>query len=219
MNLSDYNRFAEKVGTRPQYRGTVITVHGMKTRGAWQKDISPVLQDAAVRHEPVDYGYVLVKVRLRWKQETVANQIVTAAMEQQRAVPDGPHGIIAHSFGTLCLGRALKRNPSLMLGRICLFGSILPTNFPWRVIREREQYDSILNEICDEDPWPRCASRCLWWAGAGASGCDGFVESGASVNECPYDWTGHSQLGTRLHCQQTWLPFLLHGVLPPACAQ
>ena len=216
MNLSDYNALAEELRSKPQYRGTVVTVHGMNTRGAWQKRVSSSLQDAALRHEPVDYGHLLVGVLLPRMQDRVARQIVAAANEQWLAVPDGPHGVIAHSFGTLCLGRALKCNPSLRLSRICLFGAILPTDFPWHAIRNRAQYESVLNESCDRDPWPRCAARYLAWAGAGAAGCDGFLQRGASVYECPYDWTGHSQLGTALHCKQTWIPFLLDGALPPA---
>ena len=218
MNLSAYNILAEKLSTKAQYRGTVVTVHGINTRGAWQKRISSALQDAALRHEPVDYGHLLIGVLLPRMQDTVADQIVAAVSKQQIAVPDGPHGVIAHSFGTLCLGRALKRNPSLRLGRICLFGAILPMNFPWQRIRDRAQYESVLNETCDQDPWPRRAARYLAWTGAGASGCHGFLQTGPSVHECPYDWTGHSQLGTPLHCQQTWLPFLLNGTLPPAYA-
>lgn len=216
MKLNHYNSCAEQLGTPPQYRGSVVTVHGMTTRGAWQKRISSALQDAALRHEPLDYGYLLLGVLSPWVQDAVANRIIAAVTRQQRAVPDGPHGAIAHSFGTLCLGRALKRNPSLRLGRICLWGAILPTDFPWSMLRNRAQYDSVLNETCDQDPWPRRAARYLGWAGAGASGCDGFSRQPPSVHDCHYDWTGHSQLGTPLHCTQTWLPFLLRGVLPPS---
>ena len=217
--LNDYNSFAEKRGAKAQYRGTVVTVHGMKTRGVWQKDISPVLQDAALRHHPVDYGYLLFGVLLPRIQDAVANKIVRAIDEQQHAVPSGPHGVIAHSFGTLCLGRALQRNPSLRLGRICLFGAIMPRDFPWQVIKKHAQYESVLNETCGRDPWPRTAAKYLSWAGAGASGCDGFLEEGASVYECPYTWTGHSRLGTKLHCENTWLPFLLDGSRPQAYAR
>ena len=104
---------------------------------------------------------------------------------------------LRHSFGTLCLGRALQRNPSLRLARICLFGAILPPTFPWSTIRQRAQYESVLNETCTDDPWPRRADRYLFWTGAGPSGCDGFLEGEPSVHNCPYDWTGHSGLASR----------------------
>ena len=215
MKLSKFNLIAEELGVRAQYRGAVVTVHGMKTRGAWQKKISTVLQDAALRHEPLDYGSLIIGSFFPRSRDAVANQLVSAVTKQQKVVPHGPHGIIAHSFGTLCLGRALKSNPSLRLGRICLFGGILHRNFPWKKIRERGQFDAVLNESCSQDPWPRCASLLLFWTGAGASGRYGFLEQACSVYECPYDWTGHSQLGTVVHCQNTWLPFLLRGKLPP----
>ena len=214
MNLRDYNAVAERLEARPQYRGTVITVHGMKTYGPWQKEVSLALQDSALRHEPVDYGYVLFKAVCRWMQDSVSEKIIAAFREQEAVVPGGPHGVIAHSFGTLCLGRSLQQNPSLRLSGICLFGSVLPRNFPWKRIWERKQFRSVMNETCEGDPWPRWASWLLRWAGAGASGCDGFMETGAPVHECPYDWTGHTCLGSRLHCEHTWIPFLLEGVVP-----
>ena len=214
MNLKDFNSIAERLGARPEYRGTVITVHGIKTRGAWQKDVTPVFQDAGLRHEPVDYGYALFNVVFRRLQDTVAKRVVDAVIEQERVVPGGPHGVIAHSFGTLCLGRALRVNPSLRLGRICLFGSILPTNFPWYFMWNQGQFELVMNETCEKDRWPRHARRWLRWAGAGASGCVGFNPSLCPVFECPYDWTEHSSLATRLHCERVWIPFLLEGIVP-----
>ena len=215
MNLSDYNRYAEKLQAPPQYRGTVVSVHGINTRGSWQKHISPLLQDAGLRHIPLDYGYMLIG--FLWAHNWVERQIVDAVFEQRDKAPNVPHGVIAHSFGTFCLGQALKHNPSLRVGRISLFGSILPTNYPWQTVRG--QYQSVLNEACARDRVVKCADRCFWWRGAGASGCHGFSEGGPAVYNRHYPWTGHSRLATRSHCQEVWLPYLLSGTLPPARAR
>ena len=94
MILREYNRIAEKVGTIVQYRGTVVSIHGVGTRGAWQKNISPVIQDAALRHIPLDYGCLAIGAFFRRWQDSVVDQIVTAVTQQQDRVPDGPHGVM-----------------------------------------------------------------------------------------------------------------------------
>ena len=170
----EYADRAKERAYRPSYRGTVITIHGMNTRGAWQKRISTVFQDALVRYKAVDYGMFRGGVLTWGAQRKVADEIEEAVFEQQREVPDGPHGVIAHSFGTLCLGYALKSRPSLKLDRICLVGAILERNFPWEDIRQRQQVSSVLLEKGGADRWPRIAECWLSHRGAGASGREGF---------------------------------------------
>ena len=126
-------------------------------------------------------------------------------------------GIIAHSFGTLCLRDALQGNPDLEIERICLIGSIMHRRFPWRKLQEQGQFQLVLNETCRRDWWVHVAPLVPGW-GAGRSGCYGFLDAGASVYDCPYYWTRHSGLATRLHCEKTWVPFLLDGSLPASCA-
>lgn len=213
MKLNDYNKSAERVGGAPQYRGAVVTVHGMYTHGPWQKNITPILQDAAVRHRPVDYGFTVCRALWPRTRDDVAGKIIDAVQEQRQVVPNLRPGIIAHSFGTLCLGWALEGNPSLKVERICLFGTILRRRFPWPQLEKHEQYEAVLNETCHKDPWPKIARYVF--CNAGESGCYGFLDKGTFVHDCPYDSTGHSNLGSALHCQETWLPFILDGRLPP----
>ena len=208
MKRREYNLFS---GKRQQYRGTVTTIHGINTRGAWQKDVSPYLQDGGLRHLPADYGNVRASVL--WSRRKAEEVILDAVEAQETALEGGPHTVIAHSFGTLALGRALRCNPDLELGRICLFGSILPRSFPWG--RVREQYDEVLNEACVWDVPVWAAGPFMGLIGAGWSGCLGFCEDISTVHNRYYDSTGHSRLGSPLHCRKTWLPFLLDGTLPP----
>lgn len=216
MDLTDYNERAARLGVLPEYRGTVTSIHGINTLGHWQREISTELQDAALRYHQINYG--IIRLKMLWWQQSVAEMIVEALHEQEDKWPSGPHGVIAHSFGTLCLGHALQRNPGLrVLKRICLFGAILPRDFPWRELRERHQYESVLNETCRGDKWARLA-RYLPLK-TGPSGCDGFLDAEPYVYNCPTEWTGHSGLGSRAQCRGTWLPFLLKGALPPSCRQ
>lgn len=59
MRLARFNSLAG-----PQsafYRHAVISIHGMNTRGAWQKQATLAFQDAGVRYCPVDYGFRIVR--------------------------------------------------------------------------------------------------------------------------------------------------------------
>jgi len=215
VRLDEYNRIAEELPDGlPDYRGAVLSVHGMNTWGPWQKHISPVLQDYSIRHIPVDYGYQILRVirpltnRLL---QLVVEKIVDAFKAHQHL--GLPTAAIGHSFGTLSIGTALQWTPELVLPRIVTFGSILPCEFPWRRLMERGQVSRVLNETCQRDGWPRRAR--LWISGAGPSGCDGFTRE-PFIDQEEYEWTDHSRLATEMHCRRVWIPFIL-GV-PRNCA-
>jgi hypothetical protein len=213
VKLVDYNRLAQELGGRPAYLGAVLSVHGMNTYGPWQKNINATLQDACIRHIPVDYGFQIVKVVWPFAQrllDDVARRVVVAYEDHIRTAVRP--GAIGHSFGTLAVGHALRRNPDLALHRVVLFGSILPRNYEWKTLMERGQVERVLNEACDRDPWPRRARYCI--PGSGESGCEGFDPSRPEILERKYEWTEHSGLGTALHCANVWVPFLL-GRDPP----
>lgn len=208
MRAPVYNPIAEDLGIKPLYLAAAISVHGMNTLGPWQKNINTTLQDNFIRHSLVDYGY---QRRRAFRPFTggllheVAPLIVAAYVDSQRW--ELPTSAIGHSFGTLSIGTALRWNPDLMFNRIITFGSILPRDFPWRTMFDRGQVQRVLNEFCQSDPWVRRARFCI--AGAGDSGCRGFHPPESFIDQAGYDWTGHSLLGTPLHCQQVWVPFIL----------
>lgn len=100
----------------------------------------------------------------------------------------------------------MQWNPDLILNRIITFGSILRCDFPWRTLFDGGQVQRVLNEFCQSDPWVRRAPFCI--SGAGTSGCRGFHPPESFIDHVPYTWTAHSLLGTPIHCQQTWVPFI-----------
>jgi hypothetical protein len=203
-----YNQIAEQTpGARPLFLAAVISVHRMNTLGPWQKNINTALQDNFIRHTPVDYGYQrrrAFRPFTRGLLREVTQLIVEASRDHQRW--ELRTSAIGHSFGTLSIGTAMQWNPDLILNRIITFGSILRHDFPWRTLFDRGQMQRVRNEFCQSDPWVRRARFCI--AGAGDSGCRGF-HAEPFIDQTGYDWTGHSLLGTPLHCQQTWVPFIL----------
>jgi pimeloyl-ACP methyl ester carboxylesterase len=192
----------------PIYRGAVISVHGMRTYGAWQKDINTALTDKFFRHAQIDYGYQIRRVMRPFTKgllEEVVAKVISAYEDQKRF--ELPASAIGHSFGTLVIGSALRWTPDLKLHRIVLFASILPRSFPWESLMDRGQVQKVLNESCAADPWPRRAG--YWISGAGSSGCYGFRPTNERIREEAHEWTEHSRLGTHLHCSSRWIPFLL----------
>jgi hypothetical protein len=145
VRIREYNEEAERAGAPVQYRGAVISVHGMTTRGAWQKDIHTAMQDAVIRHKSVDFGWRLFGVVRRGTCDRVAEQILRAYEEQIRfhSTPSA----LGHSFGSLAIGRALKIFPDVRLNRVILFGSILAPDYPWNQIHANGQVQAVLTSV------------------------------------------------------------------------
>jgi len=182
----------------------------MNTRGTWQKELAVHFQDAGLRHIPVDFGYVILGALRPGKTNHVADEIVQAYQNHRINGITTQH-VVAHSFGTLSTARALEVHPDMCLKRIIFFGSILPRDFPWSAIVNTGQVQTVLNETCPRDPWPKRAG--FWIPRAGTSGCCSFNPN-TNVVERSYGFTEHSGLATALHCDETWIPFLLSGKTP-----
>jgi len=213
MKGAEYIRHAEAVGN-PVFRKALISVHGMKTTGAWQKEITTELQLARILYAPVDYGFALGSVLRSKKAETVAEVIVQKFEHIRLRQPALRISAVAHSFGTLALGRALQRTSDFRLERAIFYASVLQRMFPWTTIAKRGQVLRVLNETCRADLLPKLAGIALRGP-SGSSGCYGFSDlAGGMVHNREDEWSGHSGLGTRLHCEQVWIPFILRGKLP-----
>jgi hypothetical protein len=186
----------------------------MTTTGAWQKQINVELQEAAILHDPIDYGFALPGVIRKKKADKVAARVAERYEHLRIRQPNVPFAAIGHSFGTLTIGRALQTVPELKFERIILYASILSRKFPWSTIANRGQVLKVLNETCKSDLWPKCAYIGVRGP-TGASGCHGFKDAaGTVVHSREYQWSGHSGLGTPAHCREVWIPFILNGKIP-----
>jgi pimeloyl-ACP methyl ester carboxylesterase len=209
MKLAEFNRLAGAAG---QYRCSVITIHGVLTRGEWQKWVATPLADAGIRSIAVDIGWQFVRAIL-WPERTADAVVprVISAWQEHDARGHRPIHAIAHSFGTLVLARALMRNPAMRLKRAILCGCILRPDFPWPKLAKRHQVEEVLNEMSMEDRAVRSAHAllCRW---TGRAGVDGFEESdGVTVRNVEYEWLCHSDTTTRIHAEKKWIPYLLTG--------
>ena len=108
--------------------------------------------------------------------------------------PGAEFSIIAHSNGTYILGESLRRTPGMRFENVVLAGSVLPTDFPWRELRERGQVGRVRNDRADRD-WPVAllcnALRGLRMRDVGTGGFAGF--NGQTTEEVAYYRGGHGE--------------------------
>jgi len=124
----------------PAGRHLIITVHGIRTFGQWQERLEALLKRGAHPGERLEvvhykYGYfsafAFLSVALRW----VAVRRFRAELLSLTREPCTRVDIVAHSFGTYLVARALyslRRVPGLRVNTVILAGSVLPSRFPWR---------------------------------------------------------------------------------------
>ncbi|HEY0873389.1 MAG TPA: hypothetical protein VGD94_07950 [Vicinamibacterales bacterium] len=118
--VTEYNEIAESVDAPRQYRAVVISVHGIRTRGKWQREINASLTDAGYLHELADLDHISWLATPRPKTAQRASQEIIRLYERNEPRQLRTHAI-GHSFGTIAIATALKRNPDLKLDRIIMW--------------------------------------------------------------------------------------------------
>lgn len=198
----------------PRIVDWVLSLHGMNTLGAWQEKLNWLVARTYGRAVPVvvyKYGMVrpgvLFRFRHRQLRRQVAERLRSLSAEAESAGYRPEPDVIAHSFGTLLLARALEADETLRVGRVILAGSILRPDFDWRRLIDRGQVDAVLNHYGTADG-PVAATHFLI-PDSGPAGRRGFDTPGV-INVEAKDF-GHSTVfGDRLDSvfQGVWRPFL-----------
>ncbi len=57
MNLGRFNELTARQGADPEFNFALLSIHGIRTTGRWQKHITVPLQRAGILYEPLDWGY------------------------------------------------------------------------------------------------------------------------------------------------------------------
>jgi hypothetical protein len=88
----------------------VVTIHGIRTHGQWQKAITPYLASHGLVPYHIDFGWFhALKFLVPWTRE----RQIEATRNELRNLVDKVNArrisIIAHSFGTLLAMQALLR--------------------------------------------------------------------------------------------------------------
>jgi pimeloyl-ACP methyl ester carboxylesterase len=190
-------------------RPLVISLHGIRTRGSWQKDLAIQLNRAGFDYSPLDFGFFHAlqlfwpaarERRVRWFRDVYTR----TAGENNGA----PISVVAHSFGTYLVARAMERFPEVTFDRLVLCGSIVRRDYPWtKVIHESKQVVEVLNDYGRMDLW---AGIVRWFvADAGPSGTKGFTDDASGrVIQREHAEFSHSDYFYDLNYDKTWIPFL-----------
>jgi hypothetical protein len=184
----------------------VISVHGIRTRGDWQKMLTSELNAAGFKHEPLDYGFfravqLLIPSRRARQVTWFLNEYTRVSQPPERKV-----SVIAHSFGTYIVVGALEQYVEVKLDSIILCGSIVRRDFAWsRLIPSRVR--CVLNDYGRLDSWVKFAE---WFIlDAGPSGAKGFIDDASGqVQQRFRPRFRHSSYFYRLNYRDTWIPFL-----------
>ena len=193
----------------------VISLHGIRTRGAFQKKgLTRELNDAQFDHLPFDFGLFgalkLLMPSARRRMVDWFRDEYTKEIGNRETLPS----LIAHSFGTYVAAEAMRIYPEIRFDRVVFCGSIVRTDFPWSKLVAQEQVTQVLNDCGQRDFW----SGIVAWAVADAeeSGVTGFLDSadGAVVQRQHSDW-GHSDFFYDYNYRNNWIPFLRGMQLGP----
>ena len=125
---------ADRSATLPQVaeRSVVITLHGIKTHGKWQKDIDTVLAAAGFTPAPLDYGnFLAIQLLLPWsrrkKVDWFRDELHRVCKQERVKRPS----IVAHSFGTYLVARAMQIYDPVEFDRVIFCGAIVRRDYSW----------------------------------------------------------------------------------------
>jgi hypothetical protein len=184
QNSTEPHYFINRSGR--QFSPWLLLLHGMNTPGEWQEDtvFRLGLRNEKSPFEIYKYGIIRVspffKILQSCRVKNFIKKYNLAAQEAKDNGIDDPPDVIAHSFGTLIIGRALEKYPKLCMGKVLLCGSILRPDFNWSKYIEEGRVSKVLNHFGGKDFWAKIAIYAI--PGSGPSGRVGFVESESSHN-------------------------------------
>jgi hypothetical protein len=186
----------------------VFLLHGIKTRGKWQKDVSPLLSAQGLIPIPLDFGNFGAR-QLVWPQSRKKKLLWLRAeyeKECDRLRCESP-SIVAHSFGCYLVASLLKKYRQVRFDRIIFCGSIVHPGYPWADVVARGQAKSVLNQYGGEDFW----AWVVQWVveDAGPSGFSGFDRPCAVVQQQNNPEFEHSDYFYDLNYNENWIRFLL----------
>ena len=209
--------------SREDYDHVIVLVHGIRDIGAWQLRVSRSLDHPGTTTKQVRYGlYPAVRFLFPINLSGGPVRKVTQALNDLKyEYPKARISVIAHSFGTYVVLKALERDPNLQLWKLIFCGSVANDQLRWSELKrrigdgKRPTCDFIVNDCGTGDRWPVLGAAFGWFYGtAGATGfSEGFVTNrfhrargGASG--------GHGLYFNPDFVTEKWRPFLIEDAEP-----
>jgi pimeloyl-ACP methyl ester carboxylesterase len=199
----------------------VVTIHGIRTHGRWQKNITPYLASHGLVPYHIDFGWFSVlKFFLPWTRKRQIQSIRDELRNLVDRVRARRVSVIAHSFGTLVAMESLRKdNGGLLYDRVVLTGSILPRDFDWQAVMSSRWVMAVRNERATSDwvvTFALIAScrplRWITWLKAGDSGRNEFTQKVPTLLD-DYVVGHHSETHNPLKFER-WARFIAYPLLP-----
>lgn len=190
-----------------QSRPVVISIHGIRTRGVWQKEITPSLNYAGFTHVPLDYGrFGLFRFLWRPARQKQVDDFRDNYQRHGANTASGNPSLIAHSLGSYIVTEAMAKY-SLRFDKMVLCGAIVKRDYDWDTAHAHGFVSRVLNDHGRLDIWARLAELAL--SDAGPSGLAGFTRTanGRVVNR-DHARFGHSDYFYEQNYAESWIPFL-----------
>jgi len=197
-------------------KSVVMSLHGIRTRGAWQKTLDENLSAADMICVAEDYGYLslsgfLISSSFGGKATWFLQRYTAVRQKYDAKLADGAFrrypSLVAHSFGTFIAAHSMIKYEEIRFEKMIICGSVLPPDFPWDLLFQRSQVIEVRHEYGMKDVWTT-ACRFLPHKKIGASGRQGFQLDHPNFTEEPYPEYEHSDFFGESHIQDSWVPFL-----------
>lgn len=198
----------ERTGERPVDWPVVLTVHGIRTTGDWQRELTDVLTQHGFRHVPLGFGFFkAVSLLMPWSRARKIEWF-RRVYSEKFATSERLPSVIAHSFGSYIVTKAMLKYDDIRFDRMILCGSIVSRKYPWtRILIRRGQVSQVLNEAGGRDFWAAVVEWVV--SDAGSSGVVGFDDlANGGVLQLIHERHEHSDYFYRQNFERRWVPFL-----------
>lgn len=186
----------------------VMSLHGIKTRGVWQNDLVPELALAGLVPFVLDYGQFGAMHLARAR--SLDGQVSWLVREYDRIKADtgcARPSVIAHSFGTLQVGRLLQKYDHVIFDKVILAAGILPTDYPWAKMLATQRVAWVVNDYGGNDFWPKLARYFV--RNAGDCGAARFSDTHRGLHQVEHPHHRHSDYFSQGNFRNHWIPTLL----------
>ena len=186
----------------------VMSLHGIRTRGVWQKDLAPELALAGLIPYGLDYGnFSAIKLFLGYGLDQKVNWLAKEYDRIRNESGCERPSVIAHSFGTLQIAHLLKKYDHVVFEQVILVASIVPQDYPWSDMLNARRVTWVVNNFSGKDLWPKVAGRIV--RRAGNSGAYQFDDKHRALHQVEHPHHGHSDYFSQGNFRRNWVPTLL----------
>lgn len=206
------------------YTHVIVLIHGIRDIGAWQETVSSELAADATHVAVVRYAYhpaLRFLFPLDLSRRPV-QEVVKKLQNLRSEFRNAKISIIAHSFGTFVVQKALRSDHNIKLWKLVFCGSVADDLTDWSEFKhrigdgKRPTKDFIINDCGTGDYWPVLgAAFGLRYGMAGALGfSEDLVTNRFFRGKDGKSAGGHSLYFDNDFVSTNWRPFLIDDVKP-----